>query len=185
MTTETRRVRRDLALGVVLVIAAVLTALVLVPGFASAREANATGNGRAGGLSLVSSQNDNGTNLDVSGRHLRRHGWIGFTAVKTTADLTNTTRLDVRAALASGQTLAEYAAAYDVTEAALVDAIVAAQTERIDAAVEQGWITAEKADELKSSLPERVTERVHRAGGAGDCPGGMQDDSEVSEPQTT
>lgn len=67
---------------------------------------------------------------------------------------------DIQAGRQAGQTLSETAAANGVSEAALVDALVAQATERAEAAVEAGRIDADRAAEILDGLDERITERV-------------------------
>ncbi len=61
----------------------------------------------------------------------------------------------------AGQTLAETAAANGISEADLVDAMVAAATERAAAAVESGRVTQEQVDERLSNLEDRISDRVN------------------------
>ena len=68
---------------------------------------------------------------------------------------------DIQAGREAGQTLAETAAASGVSEAELVDAIVAQANERADAAVEAGRVDADQVAERLDGLEERVTERVN------------------------
>ena len=82
----------------------------------------------------------------------------------------------LREALAGGQTLAEVAEGAGVAVEDLVAALVADATEHLDAAVDEGRITEERATELAEVLQERVEARVNgelpepRAGGG---PGGF------------
>lgn len=66
---------------------------------------------------------------------------------------------ELRTQLRSGQSLAEIAG--DKT-GAVVDALVAEATARIDQAVTDGKLTAEQAAERKASLTERITAMVER-----------------------
>ncbi len=66
----------------------------------------------------------------------------------------------LRTELRSGSTLAEIAEANDVTTDELVDALVAEAMERIDAAVEDGRIEQDVADERAADLEAQITERV-------------------------
>ncbi|HVF31657.1 MAG TPA: hypothetical protein VM933_01360 [Acidimicrobiales bacterium] len=70
----------------------------------------------------------------------------------------------LRAQLRAGTSLATIAG--DRTPA-LVDALVAAATTRIDAAVAGGRLTPAQADERKANLTERITALVHRTPGEG------------------
>ena len=68
---------------------------------------------------------------------------------------------ELRSALgADGTTLADVAEEQGVAVDTLVDALVAAQQDRIAAAVEDGRLTQEQADERLADLQTRVTERV-------------------------
>ena len=67
---------------------------------------------------------------------------------------------EIREAAAEGTSLAELAAANDVTQEALVDALVAAHEEKLDAAVADGRLTQAQADERLAAFEARVTERL-------------------------
>jgi hypothetical protein len=66
----------------------------------------------------------------------------------------------LREALAGGQTLAEVAEGAGVAVEDLVAAMVAEATEHLDAAVEAGRITEERAAEVADGLQDRVEARV-------------------------
>ena len=88
----------------------------------------------------------------------------------------------LREALRDGQTIAEVAQANDVEVQAVVDAIVADISARIDEGVANGRLTEEEADEKKAELPERVTARVN-----GERPEGAPEGpppAEGAEPQS-
>ena len=68
---------------------------------------------------------------------------------------------ELKTSLADGQTLAEAAEAQGVSEADLVAALVTAAEERIDQAVEDGRLDADRAATLKESLEENITDRVN------------------------
>lgn len=76
-------------------------------------------------------------------------------------DLLELSSDDIRAAMADGQSLAEIAEGAGVSSDDLVAALVDAAGERIDSAVADEKIDAEKAEELRSMLAERITERVN------------------------
>ena len=71
--------------------------------------------------------------------------------------------------LAAGETLAAIAGA---EKDALITALVAEETKRIDAAVTAGKLTAAQATTLKSTLPAHVTEEVNSTGPVGPMGGG-------------
>lgn len=67
----------------------------------------------------------------------------------------------------SGKSLAEIAAAEGVSRDTLVDRLVALAEDRIDAAVEDGRMTAEQAADRKAGLEDRIEVMVDRTGGPG------------------
>jgi uncharacterized protein (DUF433 family) len=64
---------------------------------------------------------------------------------------------ELLAELRDGATIAEVAEERGVDVSAVVDAIVASLQERLDAAVENGWITQDEADERAADLEEQAT----------------------------
>lgn len=68
---------------------------------------------------------------------------------------------DMREQLRGGSTLAVLAEANDVDVAAVIDLIVGQVNDRIDSAVENGFLDAEEADERRVDVEEKVTERVN------------------------
>lgn len=71
-------------------------------------------------------------------------------------------RADLRAALKSGQSVAEIAQANNVEPQAVVDAVVSAVNQRVDQAVTDGKITAERGDTIKGKVTDRVNTLVNR-----------------------
>lgn len=86
-------------------------------------------------------------------------------SVEVLTDLLGVTAEDLGAAFAEGQSIADVAAAQGVDVQVVVDALVASATERIDALVDAGTMTAEQAAEREAELAERIAEMVNRAGG--------------------
>lgn len=78
---------------------------------------------------------------------------------------------DLRDQLADGATLAEVAEAQGVDVQVVIDALVAEATSHIDEAVADGRLDADEAEEMKSDLVDRITERVNEGGPFG---GGMR-----------
>lgn len=70
----------------------------------------------------------------------------------------------LRTELQSGKSIAEVAREKGVDPQKVIDAIVAAETARIDQAVTAGHLTQAQADAEKSQLTQRVTAQVDRAG---------------------
>ena len=93
------------------------------------------------------------------GGHGHGGGRLDLSAAATALDMTED---ELREALRVDDTsLADVAGQQGVEVATLVDALVTAQQERIDQAVEDGDLTQEQADERLADLEERVTERVN------------------------
>jgi hypothetical protein len=86
------------------------------------------------------------------------------------------TEADLRSKLASGQTLAQIAAATaGKSRDGLIQALVADATAKIDGAQTAGTITADQATQLKANLTAQVTQYVDSTrpnGGIGVGPGG-------------
>lgn len=68
---------------------------------------------------------------------------------------------DLREQLRDGKAIAQVAEDRDVDKQAVIDAMVAAATERIDQKVREGDLTAEEANERKADLEERITTLVN------------------------
>ncbi|MFC8191521.1 hypothetical protein ACFUMH_07635 [Cellulomonas sp. NPDC057328] len=119
------------------------------------------------------------------GRGGGRH--VDLSAAATTLGMTQD---ELRTALeVDGTSLADVAAAQDVETSVLVEALVAAQTERLAQDVADGDLTQAEADERVAALPERVgalVEEELRLGGRGHGPRGGErpDDAAADEPAT-
>jgi len=83
------------------------------------------------------------------------------TLVSTTIGVDTAT---IKSRLQAGESLAQIAGA---KKDALIAALVADETKRIDAAVTAGTLTAAQATELKANLVAHVTEEVNAVGGKG------------------
>ncbi len=77
------------------------------------------------------------------------------------AELLGIDAATLRQELRDGSTLAEIATANGVEVQTVIDTLVATATTQIDQAVTDGKIDAAKAEEMKATLVERVTERVN------------------------
>ena len=84
-------------------------------------------------------------------------GVLGADLIGVAADTIGIESSALLAAMRDGQTVAEVAEDNGVDPSAVVDAIVAAQRERLDQAVEDGELTQEEADARAADLEERVT----------------------------
>ena len=83
---------------------------------------------------------------------------------QATADLLGIDAEELRTAYKEGQTLAELAEVNGVDVQTIIDAKVSAKTERINAAVEAGRLTAAEAEEKLADLEAEVTTRVNEGG---------------------
>jgi uncharacterized protein (DUF433 family) len=83
-------------------------------------------------------------------------------AIATAAKALNIEPKALVAELRQGQSIADVAAAHHVAEQTVIDAIVSAATQKIDAAVTAGKLDANRAADLKAKLPERVKQLVER-----------------------
>ena len=72
------------------------------------------------------------------------------------ADALGVSRADLRTALKGGQSINEYAASLPKDPQVVVDAVTSAVDARIDQAVANGKITADRGATLKSKVPARV-----------------------------
>lgn len=94
-----------------------------------------------------------------------RHGRRGFrlaAKAEVLEDVLGLSATEIRDALSDGNSLAAVADAQGVSVDELTAALVAAITERIDEAVADGRIDADRAEERKAGLEERVAEMVER-----------------------
>jgi len=81
--------------------------------------------------------------------------------LSTVAEALGVSEDDLRTALEDGQSLAEVAEEQGVDTQEVVDAIVAAQQERLDEAVADGDLTQERADEIAADAEERAIALVN------------------------
>ena len=81
--------------------------------------------------------------------------------VQVSADTIQVSVDDLKAALKSGQSVADVANAHSVNPADVVTAIVNAGTAKIDQAVTDGKLPQARADELKSHLPDAADKFVN------------------------
>jgi hypothetical protein len=71
----------------------------------------------------------------------------------------------LRTELQAGKSLAEVAAAHNVSRDQLIQKLVAAETKRIDDAVAAGRLTQDQANQRKANVQTRVTQLVDAKGG--------------------
>jgi hypothetical protein len=97
------------------------------------------------------------------GRGFGHHGHGHGPALDAAAAYLGLDEAELRDALRAGTTLAGIARDEGKSVDGLVDALVAAATERLDQAVEDGKLTQERRDELVAGLEERLTAVVNAA----------------------
>lgn len=115
----------------------------------------ATGLLPAGAQETQQTQTQPSQNGQKSGHPgLRRHAAKG--AVKTAADTIGIPPKDLVKEL-KGKSLTDVANAHGVNPQTVADALVSKANERIDEAVTNGKISAEKAAEVKAKVPEKVS----------------------------
>jgi hypothetical protein len=89
-------------------------------------------------------------------------------ALRTAAEAIDIPAKELGRALRDGKSIAEVAAANEVDPQAVVDALVAAGTEKIDAAVASGRLDEERGIRIEERLDERVTRLVNAEPGPRD-----------------
>jgi hypothetical protein len=77
------------------------------------------------------------------------------------ADVIGVDQSALLAAIADGETIADVARAHDVEVSEVVDSIVASMQERLDEAMENGWLAPDQAEDLAEGLSERATDLVN------------------------
>jgi ribosomal protein S20 len=100
------------------------------------------------------------------GRGSRRAG-LGAQGAQVAAKAIGITVAQLRSALQSGQSIAQVAAAHNVSADSVIAAMVADATTRIDAAVTKGTLTSDQAATLKANLNAKITARVNQVGPVG------------------
>ena len=101
----------------------------------------------------------------MGGGHRGPGGLIGA-GLDTVATTLGVTADEVRAALESGQTLADLAVSKGKTAQDVIDAVVAEATTRINTAVTDGKITQAQADERLADVTKFATDFVNNGGPA-------------------
>jgi len=89
-------------------------------------------------------------------------GWMGMAQTQAAAaKALGMTPAQLHTALEGGKSLADLAKAKSVSVTSLVKAMVAATEAELATAVKSGIMTQAQADKMKSSLTERITDRVN------------------------
>jgi len=100
----------------------------------------------------------------MDGRGPGGHGMMLGTGLEIAAEALGVTESELLSALEDGQSIADVAGEQGVDVQEVVDALVAAATERLDQAVEDGRVDEDRAEEIKAALPERIAAMVEREG---------------------
>jgi hypothetical protein len=93
------------------------------------------------------------------GRGFEHHGFLG--KLHAAADYLGVTEDQLRTELEGGKTLAQVAQAHGKTAAGVVDALVAAAKQHLDADVAAGRLTQAQADQMLNGLRDRITSMVN------------------------
>jgi len=131
-------------------------------------------------IALVDAGTITAAQADAVAEHLagqapfRHRGGHGAAFGEDVAEVLGLTTEELRSRLGEGQTLADIARAEGVDVQAVVDAIVAAQKERLDQAVANGDLTEEEADQRAADLAEDVQARVEGRAEGGRDHGGLR-----------
>ena len=78
---------------------------------------------------------------------------------------------ELLAEIRDGRTIADVAADHGVEVSAVVEAVVGSMRDRLDAAVDNGWLTRAEADEIAADLEEQATAIVNGEHGLFPMPG--------------
>ena len=119
-----------------------------------------------------------GKHMGRSGNPGGHFGWMGMAETRAAAaKALGLTPEKLRTALQGGKTLAAIAKDQKVSVDSLVKAMVTATEQRLATAVKDGTLTQAKADQMKSSLTRRISDRVNGVrpdGGRGHGPRGSR-----------
>lgn len=95
-------------------------------------------------------------------KHPRGH-FFGFHAIKTTAELIGVSDQQLIAELKTGKTLSQIVQEKKGwPESEYIAKLTDSSSKRIDAAVQQGKIDAERASKIKAALPSKLKETVNK-----------------------
>jgi hypothetical protein len=90
------------------------------------------------------------------GRHPALRHQIRKAAVGIITDTLGVSRQDLRAALQGGQSLNQYTTSLGKDPKAVSDALIGAANTKLDQLVADGKVTQERADKVKTRLPDRI-----------------------------
>jgi hypothetical protein len=104
---------------------------------------------------------DTEANTEADGEREGRSGHRGGCNLEAAATAIGIEEADLKAALESGDSIADVAEANGVDASVVIDAMVDAKTERIAEKVEEGRITQEQADEKLAEVETNIADRVN------------------------
>jgi len=111
------------------------------------------------GVAVAADGSGTGTTTP-SGQAARRHPGIRAEVrrgtIKVVTDTLGVSRQELRDALKGGQTLSDYATSLGKNPQTVVDALTKAADSRIDQLLANGKIDQQRADTMKSKLPDRI-----------------------------
>jgi hypothetical protein len=118
----------------------------------------------AAGTAFAAGDNGNGSDTPAAGQQAR-HG-VRRGAIKAAGEAAATaigvTTDELKAAVKGGSTIAEFAQSKDVSVDTVTQAIVASLSDKLDQAVANGKVTAERAAKVKERLPKLADRFVNR-----------------------
>jgi len=117
----------------------------------------ASGN-RPGDVGESPDQGVTDTTGDVTGTAGEGHMSMFLSTIASTIGISEA---DLRAALASGESVAQIARAHNVDPQKVIDALVSAAQDKLTAAVASGQITQAEADQLLSNITQAITDLVN------------------------
>jgi hypothetical protein len=111
------------------------------------------------GVAFAADASGTGTTTP-SGQATRRHAVIRAevrrVTIKVVTDTLGVSRQELRDALKGGQTLSQYTTSLGKDPQTVVDALTKAADSRIDQLLANGKIDQQRADTMKSKLPDRI-----------------------------
>ncbi len=116
----------------------------------------------AGGAGVASAAGSgSGSGPTASSAHPTLKHKLAAQALKIAADKIGVSTADLKAALKSGKSVADVARSKNVDPADVVKALVGAADKKIDTAVTNGKLSADKATKLKANLADRATNLIN------------------------
>lgn len=114
-----------------------------------------------GSNSIVLVQEADGEQSDAEDGNRGRRGHRRGRSLSTVADVIGVETADLRAALQSGDSIADVATANGVSVDAVISALVDAKTERLADKVSEGRLTQAEADDKLAELESRIADKVN------------------------